>query len=111
MRKPLNSRQRVIYEGFLSKLQGGMDRTQFEGVQQALQGRDLEPMLAILDSVNHLPPEANAERTRSIQRLYYGYGLREILKPIVPDDEARKVLLNKIAGAEVVHSRQRRENE
>lgn len=109
--RSLNPYQQATYEGFLQKLGRGMDRTQLEGVKRALNGRDLEPILAVLSSINHLAPEADAERAQHVKHLYYNLGLRGILKPIVPDNEARRKLLNDIAGGEVVHPRPRRESD
>ena len=111
MNRPLNPHQQGTYEGFLQRLQKGMRRDQFEGVQRALSGRDLEPMLAVLDSLNHLAPEAKEDRVRHVQHLYYGLGLRDVLKGVKLSDEERRTILNEIAGDEIVHPRPRKEGE
>ncbi len=100
MAQILNARQHVVYGEFLQKLAGGMNSEQYQRVKSAIDGWDLERLVSAIDSINFSAPEARIEPTKNV---YYGLGLRDLLKEVGLTNEERRGVINRIAGEEVAH--------
>lgn len=98
----LNGHQHIAYGEFLRKLEGGMSSEQYQKVKAVIDGWDIEKLVSAIDSVNFSAAEARVEPAKYI---YYNLGLRDLLVEVELNDEERRKIINKIAGAEIAHPR------